>query len=254
LNDLLKRVSCMAFSIAARSTDLRSVVSGRTAARRFTLTEAPRGPCALQCVALQLQCTQSENLSWTIRSRSLCPQRWVARSSTMKQTMDRRRLAFGIAAWVCAALTTTPAAAQTIQGRWNLLAAEDLRADGSVARYPWGRRPVGSIVVDSGWCYIQIMSSDTPSFGAKAATSVGEQMKSALLSTYIAYSGTCATDDAAGTVVLKVEAAWRPDYVGTEQRRFYRFENGRLLFGPAPNSIRSGEERWTRRLTLERVP
>jgi Lipocalin-like domain len=115
----------------------------------------------------------------------------------MKQTMARRRLAFGIAAVVCAALTTTTAAAQTIQGRWKLLAAEDLRADGSVARYPWGRSPVGSIVVDGGWCYIQIMSSDTPSFGAKAATSVGEQMKSALLSTYIAYSGTCATDDAA---------------------------------------------------------
>ena len=154
---------------------------------------------------------------------------------------------------VCAALTTATAAAQTIQGRWKLLAAEDLRADGSVARYPWGRSPVGSIVVDSGWCYIQIMSSDTPSFQAKDGTT-GVQMKSALLGTYIAYTGPCTTDDTAGTVVLKVEAAWRPDYVGTEQRRFYRFENGRLLFGPAPNSIRSGDERWTRRLTLERVP
>jgi hypothetical protein len=155
---------------------------------------------------------------------------------------------------LCAALSTTPAAAQTIQGRWKLLAAEDLRSDGSVARHPWGRSPVGSIVVDSGWCYLQIMSSDTPTFNAKGTSPVGEQMKSALLGTYIAYSGPCVTDDGAGTVVLKVEAAWRPDYVGTEQRRFYRFENGRLLFGPSPDSIRSGDERWTRRLTLERVP
>ena len=52
-------------------------------------------------------------------------------------------------------------------------------------------------------------------------------MKAALLSTYIAYSGPCTVDDAAGTVVLKVEAAWRPDYVGTEQKRFFRFEKSR---------------------------
>jgi hypothetical protein len=75
-----------------------------------------------------------------------------------------------------------------------------------------------------------------------------------MLSSYIAYSGPCAIDPAAGSVTLKVEAAWRPDYVGTEQKRFFRFENGKLLFGPAPNSMRVGTDTLTRRLTLERVP
>src|SRR5207237_181426 len=120
------------------------------------------------------------------------------------------------------------ARAQTIEGRWKLLAAEDLRADGTVARLPWGAHPVGSIVVDRGACYLQIMSTDTPSF-AGASTTPAEQMKAALLSSYIAYSGPCVVDAAAGSVTLKVEAAWRPDYVGTEQKRFYRFENGKLL-------------------------
>jgi hypothetical protein len=147
---------------------------------------------------------------------------------------------------------TGVSAADTLAGRWTLVAAEDLRADGTVARYPWGRRPVGSIVVEGGACYLQIMSSDTPSFpgGDKP---VGEQMKAALLSTYIAYSGPCTVDGAAGTVTLNVEAAWRPDYVGTVQKRYFRFEKGRLLFGPAPNSIKSGGETLTRRLTLERA-
>jgi hypothetical protein len=140
----------------------------------------------------------------------------------------------------------------TIEGRWKLLAAEDIRADGSVARLPWGAHPVGSIVVDRGACYLQIMSSDTPSL--TTASPAGEQMKATLLSSYIAYSGPCVIDAAAGSVTLKVEAAWRPDYVGTEQKRFFRFESGKLLFGPAPNSVRSGSEQLTRRLTLERVP
>ena len=141
--------------------------------------------------------------------------------------------------------------AETIQGRWKLTAAEDRRADGSVARYPWGRHPVGSIVVDNGWCYLQIMSSDVPTFAASTAP-VGEQMKAALLSTYIAYSGPCTVNEADGSLTLKVEAAWRPDYVGTEQKRFFRFENGKMFFGPAPNSIRVGNETLTRRLTLQR--
>jgi hypothetical protein len=155
--------------------------------------------------------------------------------------------------WSVALLTlllTAPAAAETIQGRWALVAAEDLRADGSVARYPWGRHPIGSIVVDRGWCYLQIMSGDVPSFSPDIA--IGDQMKAALLSTYIAYEGACVVDEAAGRVTLKVEAAWRPDYVGTEQTRFFKFEGGKMLFGPAPNSMRSGGEQLTRRLTLER--
>jgi hypothetical protein len=32
----------------------------------------------------------------------------------------------------------TSGSAESIQGRWKLIAAEDLRADGSVGRYPWG--------------------------------------------------------------------------------------------------------------------
>ena len=144
------------------------------------------------------------------------------------------------------------ASADTLVGRWRLLAAEDLRGDGTVARYPWGRHPVGSIVVEGGACFVQIMSTDTPSF-AGGVTPPSEQMKAALLSTYIAYSGPCVVDDAAGTVTLKVDAAWRPDYVGTEQRRFYRFDQGKLFFGPAPDSMTVGGEKLTRRLTLERV-
>jgi hypothetical protein len=97
------------------------------------------------------------------------------------------------------------------------------------------------------------MSSDTPSFST-SGPAPAEQMKTMLLSSSIAYSGPCVVDEKAGSVTLKVEAASRPDYVGTEQKHFFRFENGRLLFGPAPSSIRAGNETLTRRLTLERAP
>ena len=106
-----------------------------------------------------------------------------------------------------------PSAKPTLEGRWKLRKAEDLRADGTVARLPWGEHPVGSIVVERGACYVQIMSSDTPSFPAGAAPAT-EQMKATLLSSYIAYSGPCTINDAESSVTLKVDAAWRPELRG----------------------------------------
>lgn len=149
-------------------------------------------------------------------------------------------------------LVPVSARAETIVGRWRLLAVEDLRDDGSVAQLPWGPRPIGSIVVEGGHCYLQIMSSDVPAF-APTGSPVSDQMKATLLSSYISYTGPCVIDEAKGSVTLSVQAAWRPDYVGTTQVRFFRFENGRMLFGPEKGSIRLGNERLTRRLTLERV-
>ena len=142
--------------------------------------------------------------------------------------------------------------APKLEGRWKLRTAEDLRANGTVARLPWGEHPAGSIVVERGSCYLQIMSTDTPSFAPGTATPT-EQMKATLLSSYIAYSGPCTINDAEGSVTLKVDAAWRPDYVGTEQKRFFQIDKGVLLFGPAPGSIRVGAEALTRLLTLDRV-
>jgi len=128
------------------------------------------------------------------------------------------------------------ASAETLAGKWKLVAAEDLRTDGTVARYPWGCRPIGTIVVEGGSCYVQIMSGDVPSFSA-AGSSVNEQMKASLLSSYIAYTGPCTFDDAAGTTTMKVEAASRPDYVGTSQTRFYRAPACGLQAAAIPSSL-----------------
>lgn len=149
--------------------------------------------------------------------------------------------------------------AQGLEGRWRLVAAEDFNADGSVARYPWGRQPVGSIVVQDGACYLQIMSSDVPSFPPGDAPTV-DQMSEALFSTYISYTGPCTVDEAEGSVALELRAAWRPEYP-VSQRRYFRVEGDVLYFGPTPRirtdppwdpeSIPPGS--LTRRLRLERV-
>jgi hypothetical protein len=152
-----------------------------------------------------------------------------------------------------------PAAAQGIEGRWRLLEGVDFNADGSVGRHPWGRNPVGTIVVQDGACYLQIMSSDVPSFPASGGPTV-EQMSAALFSTYISYTGPCTIDVAEGRVDLTVAAAWRPNYA-VDQTRYFRVQGDTLYFGPTPrirtdppwdaSTIASGA--FTRRLKLVRV-
>ena len=66
--------------------------------------------------------------------------------------------------------------------------------------------------------------------------------------------GACSVNDAEGSVTLKVDSAWRPDYVGTEQKRFFKIDNNRMTFGPAVGSLKASGEALTRRLTLERAP
>jgi len=153
-------------------------------------------------------------------------------------------------------MATAAAQAETIEGRWKLVAAEDLRDDGSVGQYPWGRHPVGWIVVERGWCLLQIMSSDVPSFSPtgkpEGEKPVGDQMKDALIKNYIGYEGPCTIDEKAGTLTMNIDAAWRPDYPGSQQKRFFHFENGKLIFGMAPNAIHTPNGNFTRKLTLER--
>jgi Lipocalin-like domain len=158
--------------------------------------------------------------------------------------------------WTALLVPAALLAADTLEGRWKLIAAEDVRATGEVVRKPWGDHPVGSIVVQptpqGSACYLQIMSTDTPQFNASQP--VLEQMSAKLRSSYIAYSGACTYSDADGTVSMKIDAAWQPNYVGTDQKRIFHFENGKLIFGTLPNAVRMGSEQLTRRLTLERVP
>jgi len=150
-------------------------------------------------------------------------------------------------------------AAQGIEGRWRLLEGVDLNADGSVGRYPWGRNPVGSIVVQDGACWVQIMSSDVPSFPAGATPTV-EQMSATHFSSYIAYTGSCTIDEGAGRVDMQIVAAWRPNYA-VDQTRYFLVKGDTLYFGPTArvrtdppwDASTIAEGTFTRRLILERI-
>ncbi len=60
--------------------------------------------------------------------------------------------------------------------------------------------------------------------GRKPATTVEERAE--LLNSLIAYTGTYRIEG--DRWITKVEAAWNPEWVGTEQTRFFKIEGDRL--------------------------
>ncbi len=59
-----------------------------------------------------------------------------------------------------------------------------------------------------------------------------DKERSDALRSMIAYTGKYRVEG--GKVITKVEAAWNEAWVGTEQERFYRFEDDRLLLESPP--------------------
>lgn len=108
-------------------------------------------------------------------------------------------------------------------GTWRLVAAEFRRADGE-ARDIFGEAPVGMLVYDAlGNMAVQIMRPDRSSKGSRS-----------VIGGYVAYFGAFEIDAEAGTVTHHVHGNLLPEWVGTDQVRFYQFDGDRLILRTPP--------------------
>ena len=153
--------------------DAKLMLDAGRAAFRAAQGEGRRGARRAQRSALHVVHQLPSALSPELRPAAGCAcRRWtVGQARQVGRVQSVRQLGLAQRRTLPRPPTcpSCPSSKPTLEGRWKLRKAEDIRADGTVARYPWGEHPVGSIVVERGACYVQIMSSDTPSFPAGAA-------------------------------------------------------------------------------------
>ena len=135
-------------------------------------------------------------------------------------------------------------------GVWKLVSFEQRTTAGEVT-YPMGQKPVGRLTYDaSGHMSAQLMLPDRPKFQAPSKVGGSVEQKRAAFDGYVAYYGTYTVDEAHRTVIHHVEASLYPNWVGTEQRRFFEFSEGKLILRAANGSGGPGTEG---RLVWERV-
>jgi len=142
--------------------------------------------------------------------------------------------------------------AQKFIGTWQLVASEFRASDGKVA-YPLGEKAEGILICDSGgrWA-AQLMRPDRPKFASgDMQGGTLEEIKTAA-DGYVAYFGTYEVNNKKRTVVVHVEAALFPNWVGQDQIRFYEFSDD-LLTLKTPPLLLGGHET-TGVLVWKRLP
>jgi hypothetical protein len=136
-------------------------------------------------------------------------------------------------------------------GTWKLVSHEYRSSDGQVS-YPFGRNTVGIAMLDADGRYsAQIMRPDLPAFasGDRLKGSPAE-VESAFKGSF-AYFGTYEVNQEKHTLTLHVEGSTFPNWVGTEQKRFFEFSGNRMSLTTQP--ILTGGKQVTGFLIWERA-
>jgi len=126
-------------------------------------------------------------------------------------------------------------------GTWELVSWELTQPDGTT-RYLYGRNVVGYLIYTAdGYVSAEIMDPDRqqsdPHFPLESAEAqtLPDSDRACAYSTYISYCGTYTVDE--GTVTHHVKAGLIPSWTGSEQRRHFRFDDGRLILGAGKHKL-----------------
>jgi hypothetical protein len=114
-------------------------------------------------------------------------------------------------------------------GSWRLVSWEEHDSSGRIS-YPLGARAIGQIMYTSdGRMSAQLMRPDSPRFVSEDWRQATRDEKSTAWGDYFGYFGTFSIDHDKRAVVHHIEGSWFPNLLGTDQRRYFRFEGERLI-------------------------
>lgn len=137
-------------------------------------------------------------------------------------------------------------------GTWKLMSIDARRSNGEVTSQRYGPNPIGYLIYDTtGHMAVQIMRPDRPRFAADGIEQETAVEAKAAFDSYGAYFGTYEVNEAEGFVIHHVEGSIFPNYIGTEQKRFFELSGDQLVLKPPPQLV-AGEQQILR-VTWQRV-
>jgi hypothetical protein len=113
-------------------------------------------------------------------------------------------------------------------GTWRLVSYEARDSKGQI-QYPMGERLCGQLIYDSaGNMSVHVMGEDRPLFAAKDSARGTDAEVRAAFEGYTSYFGTYTIDTKKQTVTHHVRGASYPNWVASDQLRYYKFDGTRL--------------------------
>jgi hypothetical protein len=142
------------------------------------------------------------------------------------------------------------AAQKKILGTWRLVSWENKDEEGKVT-YPYGKDALGYLIYSpDGHMCATLSKNKRPNFPGGDILGGTLQQQAEAVQTYIAYCGKYEVKP--DRVVHLPDVSLFPNYIGTRQERFYKFENGKLVLNQAPELMNGKKQ--TAFIIWEHVP
>lgn len=135
-------------------------------------------------------------------------------------------------------------------GSWRLVSAEGHSTDGSVT-YDWGQNPLGRVMFDAGGrLSLHLVDPDRPEFASGDFLRPTPDELSKAFNGYFGYFGSYTVAPDKQTVTFHIDGAAYPNYIGSDQLRFYEISGDKLVLKTPPE--RAGGEDIVYFVTWER--
>jgi Lipocalin-like domain len=119
-------------------------------------------------------------------------------------------------------------------GVWKLISCEAIRRNGSVLPI-YGKNPVGRLYYDAGGnMSVHMMKSGRANFKDQTKFRAAPSEMRAAYESYEAYFSTYEVDEVNHVINHKVLGGLFPNWTGTIQSRYYKFDNQRLTLSTEP--------------------
>ena len=119
-------------------------------------------------------------------------------------------------------------------GLWKLISFDALSRNGFVLPI-YGKNPVGRLFYDAeGNMSVHIMKADRPNFASTSKSRGTPLEMRAAFEGYEAYFSTYTVDPVKAIITHHLIGGLFPNWTGTYQPRFYKFEGSRLILSTAP--------------------
>jgi len=127
---------------------------------------------------------------------------------------------------------------EQFSGTWKLVSWKIEQANGELIDPPLGPDPLGWIMYQpGGHMSVVIMRSDRPQFASNILIEATPEEIETAFEGYISYCGSYEVNEQDRFVIHRLQLSWFPNWVGTEQKRFFEFADDRLTLTTPPLTV-----------------
>jgi hypothetical protein len=123
-------------------------------------------------------------------------------------------------------------------GTWKLVSWTVEQADGEVTDSPLGSNPLGSLMYQPGArMSVALMRPDRPRFASNNLVDATPEEIKAGFEGYLAYCGSYEVNEAERFIIHRLEFSSFPNWVETDQKRYFEFTGNRLTLKTPPVTV-----------------